>query len=90
MTNNQDLWGAVRDRLANLEGLVQVIKVKGHATPVHVSKGLATARQADLNDCADIQAGTGAGRAQLPPNVAQAAEALAALAKAGGSRSNPL
>ena len=33
-----------------------------------------------MNDCADIQAGTGASKAQLPPNVAQAVEALAALA----------
>jgi ribonuclease HI len=72
MKSNQDLWGAVRDRLASRPGTVQVLKVKGHATPADVKKGLATARQAFLNDCADIQAGLGASSAQLPPNTALA------------------
>jgi hypothetical protein len=82
MKNNQDLWGAVRDRLASRPGTVQVLKVKGHATPADVKKGLATARQAFLNDCADIQAGLGASNAQLPPNVALAV--LELMAKATG------
>jgi ribonuclease HI len=80
MTNNQDLWGAVRERLANRPGIVQIIKVKGHATPLDVKKGLSTARQAFMNDCADTQAGLGASKAQLPPNVAKSVEALMAMA----------
>jgi ribonuclease HI len=76
MTNNQDLWGAVRERLASRPGIVQVIKVKGHATPLDVKQGLSTARQVFMNDCADTQAGLGASRAQLPPNVAKSIEEL--------------
>jgi ribonuclease HI len=80
MKNNQDLWGAVRDRLASRPGTVQVLKVKGHATSADVKKGLATARQAFLNDCADTQAGLGAVSAQLPPDTALAVLALMAKA----------
>ena len=76
MTNNQDLWGAVRDRLGSRPGPVQVLKVKGHATQADVKKGLAAARQAFLDDCADIQAGLGASNAQLPPNIASAVSEL--------------
>jgi hypothetical protein len=72
MSNNQDLWGAVRERLADREGTVQALKVKGHATPTDVKKGLSTSRKAFMNDCADIQAGLGASKAQLPPNIATA------------------
>ena len=72
MSNNQDLWGAVRERLTTRPGRVQVLKVKGHATPTDVKEGRATARQAFLNDCADTQAGLGAAQAQLPPNIASA------------------
>jgi ribonuclease HI len=81
MSNNQDLWGEVRESLKNRPGLVLVLKVKGHSTSSDIQKGLSTVRKAYMNDRADEQAGQGASRAQLPPSVTQAIEDLMAKAK---------
>jgi hypothetical protein len=76
MTNNQDLWGEVRESLKRRAGTVKVLKVKGHSTALDIQKGLSTVRKAFMNDCADAQAGEGAARAQLPPSVTLEVEAL--------------
>jgi hypothetical protein len=76
MTNNQDLWGEVRESLSTREGSVTVIKVKGHATKTDVLAGRSTDRKAYMNDKADEQAGQGADRAQLPPSVTEAIQLI--------------